>query len=848
MQEWHFKINGQVFIPGHDGDLYLKPENFVNVIRISDYQLKNMPTMMAKVNIDKNLYDLIIQNAKTATIHLTIEKFDKATDSSDPMSEPYIDDEFNVFINNDINYNKELDYKESSVNNSEPREDVYKQAFIGLMSKQCIDANKNVANSILYNADIQTTTVSCLSGLHLLLEPFKFNPVKSQLIIPPQDTTAKFIEFMNSISVFYDTKYLFFIDEPSCTYLISRSGKGIKKVDELYNDVMIHIHATTDPEAVKQGMYIDDTKKQYYVDINSLDSKYTIDNDTAKIVDKLEAIINPNMDNTPDNKSDILDVKGYINRITSSISEAVEGFILDNITIIEDVYRMQQKISNSVLDVLGPVTEEVGKISESINKSIGNVPETVTVQIDGEPVEIPIMSNSLTQGAISSINSNLKLFNSNYTKLKNLETKFKQISKESESTVLSCQELEKHVGGTTYINAQDVVDPLMKSIDKTGITSNNLSKSNTDNIQANKDVSSDYAGNVGEMYNTGNDLVSKIDAIKAAATNYTLPSSLLSTFEDIGNSTNDLLDAWDKTKEQSDIIQDNISKFDGKVNTVKGIVKAYKTFKPQLKEIKKLDIKKKFVSFTTDTRELVQESKNIFKNFGQNIENIGSVLGYGILGDIVNNINSVADLSGIGKLGISKFESNLNIGGLLGNRKIGTKIIRTKNDNPNEIKNIKSELETMINQLSINKNDLDPSIFTPNKKYTIKNYNAHDDKDGVFILNKKTEIFIREDDSFICNTMLDFAKIGETATTDKVTDTSNPTVNDSNTEDWKKQSEGDIVDSNKTVSTNGSTGILVGKGTDYEETVDIGGVKLGSSSLYKLGSSSLYDALGKIKN
>lgn len=843
MQEWHFKINGQVLIPGSEEKLYLKPENFTNLIRISDYQLKNMPTMMARLSIDKNLYDIIIKNAKNVTIKLTIEKFDKATESNDKTTEPYIDDEFNVFINNDINYNKELDYIESKLTNTKPREDVYKEVYIGLMSKQCIDANKNVANSILYNVDIQSTTVSCISGSHLLLEPFKYNPIKPQLIIPPQDTTAKYIEFMNSVSVFYETKYLFFIDEPMCTYLISRSGKGIKKKDELYNDVMIHIHPTTESEAVKQGMYVDETKQQYYVDINALDSKYTVDHDTAKIVDKLEAIINPNPENTVETKGDILDVKGYINRITNTVSEAVENFILDNITMVEDIYVMQQKMSNSVLDVLGPLTSEVGKISQELNKSLGDIPETVTVDIDGEPVDIPIMELSFTQSAISSINSNLNLFNSNYKKLQKLETKFKEIKKESENTIYSCHEIEKYTGATTYVNDQDIVDPLSKSIDKAGVNSDTLSSNNNKNIQSNKNVSTTYASNLGSMCSTGSDLVNKIESIKAAATNYVLPSDLLNTFSNVGTSTNALIDAWGKTKEQSSIIEDNIKNFDGKVNSIKGITKLYKTLKPQIKEIKKIDIKKKFVSFTNDTRNLsnsLGDSKNLFKNFESIIGDAGSILGYGMLGDIVNNLNSVADLTGIGKLGISKFSSNLNIGGLIGNRKVGTKVVVTKNDNPNEIKNIKSELETMINQLSVNKYDLDPSVFTPNKKYTVKNYNAHDDKDGTFILNKKTEIFIREDDTFVCNTMLDFAKIGEEADNKNATDTSKTNVNDTNTTDWKKQSEGEVVDSNKTVSTNGDTGILVGKGTTYDNSVTVG------SNTYKLGTGSIYDTVSKI--
>ena len=70
---------------------------------------------------------------------------------------------------------------------------------------------------------------------------------------------------MKSQNVFYNTQYLFFIDEPYCTYLISRSGKGIQKKDEKFKDVYINIHKTTDDDMVIQGMYEDNEKSQYRV-------------------------------------------------------------------------------------------------------------------------------------------------------------------------------------------------------------------------------------------------------------------------------------------------------------------------------------------------------------------------------------------------------------------------------------------------------------------------------------------------------------------------------------------------------------------------------------------------------
>jgi hypothetical protein len=146
--------------------------------------------------------------------------------------------------------------------------------------------------------------------------------------------------------------------------------------------------------------------------------------------------------------------------------------------------------------------------------------------------------------------------------------------------------------------------------------------------------------------------------------------------------------------------------------------------------------------------------------------NISSILNSGSLNldslrAISENLNKVKDITAIGKTGIPAINVALQLGNLANVFKPGTKLIKTRNDNPNQIKNIKSEIETMVNQVSFSKPGLDPSVFTPNKRYTIKNYDGHSDKDGIFILNKKVETYMREGDCFICTLSLSFSKIIE---------------------------------------------------------------------------------------
>lgn len=86
-------------------------------------------------------------------------------------------------------------------------------------------------------------------------------------------------------------------------------------------------------------------------------------------------------------------------------------------------------------------------------------------------------------------------------------------------------------------------------------------------------------------------------------------------------------------------------------------------------------------------------------------------------------------------------------------------IVRLPNNNANMLKNIQASANSSSTTISINKNDLDSSIFTLNKRYLFRNYDKYSDKDGDFLLTRKRELFIREDDSFVMNTMMNFEQV-----------------------------------------------------------------------------------------
>ena len=89
-----------------------------------------------------------------------------------------------------------------------------------------------------------------------------------------------------------------------------------------------------------------------------------------------------------------------------------------------------------------------------------------------------------------------------------------------------------------------------------------------------------------------------------------------------------------------------------------------------------------------------------------------------------------------------------------------TQIIRTPASNPNLIENIAAANNQSAAHVTLNKVDIDVSIFTPNKRYLIKNFDGHEDRDGDFILTRKRDLFYFEsEDTFTGNAMLEFDQV-----------------------------------------------------------------------------------------
>lgn len=89
-----------------------------------------------------------------------------------------------------------------------------------------------------------------------------------------------------------------------------------------------------------------------------------------------------------------------------------------------------------------------------------------------------------------------------------------------------------------------------------------------------------------------------------------------------------------------------------------------------------------------------------------------------------------------------------------------TKTVKINNDNKHMVENIVADENSSNVFVAISKDDVDPSVFTINKKYTISHIDKYKDKDGIYLLTRKIEQYDRtEDNTYEITVALYFRKI-----------------------------------------------------------------------------------------
>lgn len=340
---------------------YLDPMNIKSVAIDSDYKNANMPMIFVTLSINKRLIDKMVKNQDTGTVLLNIKRCTVNSDMPDLYID-YINDKFIYFISEDINKNDSADYEGAN----EDREDIYKLTTIGLLSLDHVNKNKKVMNGVV-NGKLSSIMYYLTSHLPIVIEPPTNNVTLTNQFLPPLNSVAKALKYINSINVFYSTPYRFFIDF-GVSYLLSSSGAAVKQKGEAISTVLLVLKNSYDEGSKIQGMITSEEQSMYQIEIDAQDCELADNHISDKSYTKVSATstsgskVDASLSNKPEESSIVSktravrvsnDNTGLVDNMISSLDNSAIQLLVQKTAIDSSVLTMNKEYFVKADEVYG---------------------------------------------------------------------------------------------------------------------------------------------------------------------------------------------------------------------------------------------------------------------------------------------------------------------------------------------------------------------------------------------------------------------------------------------------------------------------------------------------------------
>lgn len=239
----------------------IKTECIKSVIIDHNYDKNCMPVIFINLRLDRSLVDDMIKNQNTNLMILAISKFDNNTELK--LEVECLRKKCIYFLTDDVNKMDPIDYNDET--EATMKGDTFRKITIGLLVLDHVNNNKTLCEVTTKNAtnyDIVKYITSHMKNL--FIEPFSYNDTFEQFVLPPKDSVNKALRFLNDQRVFYSTPYRYYQDF-NHTYIISSSGKEIKRTDETYSTIVVNIRDIDDVGANDTGVVVNRSNETYEV-------------------------------------------------------------------------------------------------------------------------------------------------------------------------------------------------------------------------------------------------------------------------------------------------------------------------------------------------------------------------------------------------------------------------------------------------------------------------------------------------------------------------------------------------------------------------------------------------------
>lgn len=748
--------------------------NIKSLTIYKEYDKYNMPICTMNLVLDKNLADDIITKMEENTFILTAYKIQ--ADNESAVNELYFTEEFSYLTDDDTNKGKSLDYMKTD-DKEDTREDVYRYLKIGLISKSLVDSNLHPNNATIYNSSMQDIVVDLLNiGVPLLVEPFTETETVSQLIIPPKESISKTLDYLNTVRVFYNTGYRFFMDFEN-TYLVSKAGKATLRTLDKYETVKFNLAELGSNESLLEGFKDDGESKSYIIDVPTTDIKYGKDNVLNKELNGFTAVIDASKTIQQDymGKSKgfggILGTYQNIMNTIDNIKKTTAGVR----NIVKNIHRTTYDIKghfNQIVEQATSVKSTVDSVASQAETLLRSLPEEVIGEgkkriLGGADGKTVVDSNLNVKNFLKGLITNsMDMSTISRTTVEGSEDTFNKFKQKYTGQIYHLENFKSLVGGIDPINFTDNTSEMLDQVKNIQPKKDESREHHTKSMVKFNEEYGKYIGNNKFLVDTLKDapdtmtFVLEYDEMShEIKRTFDLDlRSLKSHFKEL----KDNLDfSTDKAKTIGNFteVMDNSLKVNSNVGkSLSSMIKNSaqtipKDFSKQILEGANTYVKSLQDTTKTAVNDAKQAANRVVESYGALQSSLSSLYQSG-----ATTINSFSDLSKMGSNGESMVDVALdlvNVAEDLGKRKL----IRIPNDNMGLIKNYKHALELRSTFLTINKQQLDNSLFNINMKYIINNKDDHKDDTGEYLLLSKVEVYTNYGEKFTSNTSMNFAKI-----------------------------------------------------------------------------------------
>lgn len=280
---YSYKVEAKFVLDGKEETIL--PEGITSIITNYDYDNNNIPILYMGVKLETSLYNKMVINAEKASITLTISR--SKNKSQYAVYNTYIKERFTYTMSTNPDYNISLE-KESNTKDKIAQN--YREGFLALIKIDTTDNNKRIINNIIKNSNMMSVIHKYTSHMKMVMEPIHVDKHFNFLIIPPLDSIAKLLKYLNKQSVFYREGYRYFVDFDK-TYLLSAEGNPVDARDGLYSTVIVNVTDPYNSELSNQtGIVTDTTNKAYIFNINANDTIMDVKKSEDKIFNKIMGV------------------------------------------------------------------------------------------------------------------------------------------------------------------------------------------------------------------------------------------------------------------------------------------------------------------------------------------------------------------------------------------------------------------------------------------------------------------------------------------------------------------------------------------------------------------------------